>query len=125
MKKSILSSKAPAPIGPFSQAIVTQGTLLFVSGSIGMTMKGVLAEGGIKAQTKQALENINAVLTEAGYTFADVVKVNVFLTDMLDFVAMSEVYSEYFSKPEPARTTVQVLGLPKNAIVEIELTAVK
>ena len=125
MKKSILSSKAPAPIGPFSQAIVTQGTLLYVSGSIGMTMKGVLAEGGIKAQTKQALENISAVLTEAGYTIADVVKVNVFLTDMLDFVAMNEVYSEYFSKPEPARTTVQVLGLPKNAIVEIELTAVK
>lgn len=125
MKKSILSSAAPAPIGPFSQAILAQGTFLYVSGSIGMTKEGVLAEGGIKSQTKQVLANIHAVLSEAGYTFSDVVKVNVFLTDMMDFTAMNEVYSEYFSKPEPARTTVQVAGLPKNAIVEIELTAVK
>ena len=125
MNQVVLSKQAPAPIGPFSQGIIAQGKFLFISGSIGMTNQGQLIEGGIKEQTKQALTNIKAVLSEAGYSFADVVKVNVFLTDMNHFAAMNEVYAGFFAKPEPARTTIQVAGLPKNAIVEIELTAVK
>jgi 2-iminobutanoate/2-iminopropanoate deaminase len=125
MNKSVFSSHAPSPVGPFSQGIVASGTSLYVSGNIGINENGHLVEGDIKAQTRQALTNIQAVLFEAGYTFSDVVKVNVFLTDMKDFAAMNEVYSDFFTKPEPARTTVQVVGLPKEAIVEIELTAVK
>jgi 2-iminobutanoate/2-iminopropanoate deaminase len=125
MNKSIFSPNAPSPIGPFSQGILASGTSLYVSGNIGINKNGLLVDGGIKAQTRQALTNIQAVLFEAGYTFSDVVKVNVFLTDMKDFAALNEVYSEVFTKPEPARTTVQVAGLPKEATVEIELTAVK
>jgi 2-iminobutanoate/2-iminopropanoate deaminase len=125
MRTPVSTPKAPTPIGPFSQAIVAQGTLLYVSGNVGIDLKGQLVEGGIRPQTKQALTNIEAILAEAGYNFSDVVKVNIFLTDMNDFAAMNEVYSQYVTKPEPARTTVQVAGLPKNAIVEIEVTAIK
>jgi 2-iminobutanoate/2-iminopropanoate deaminase len=124
MKESVFTNAAPKPIGPFSQAIRAQGVFLFVSGSIGMK-DGELVPGGIKEQTMQVLENIGSVLNEAGYSFSDVVKVNVFLTDMIDFTGMNDVYAKYFTKPEPARTTVQVSRLPKDAIVEIELTAVK
>ncbi|MDN5288074.1 MAG: deaminase [Mucilaginibacter sp.] len=124
MKTEVYTMNAPAPIGPFSQAIKAQGTFLYVSGNIGIK-DGALVAGGIKAQTQQALDNINAVLREAGYSFQDVVKVNVFITNMDDFGAINEVYASYFSKPEPARTTVQVSRLPREAIVEIELTAVK
>jgi 2-iminobutanoate/2-iminopropanoate deaminase len=124
MKTEVYTMNAPAPIGPFSQAIKAQGTFLYVSGNIGIK-DGALVAGGIKAQTQQALDNIHAVLREAGYSFQDVVKVNVFITNMDDFTAMNEVYASYFSKPEPARTTVQVSRLPREAIVEIELTAVK
>lgn len=124
MRTEVYTMNAPAPIGPFSQAIKAQGTFLYVSGNIGI-LNGVLVSGDVKGQTRQALDNINAVLSEAGYSFADVVKVNVFLTNMDDFGAMNEVYATYFSKPEPARTTVQVGRLPFGAIVEIELTAVK
>lgn len=124
MKTEIYTMNAPAPIGPFSQAIKAQGTFLYVSGNIGIK-DGALITGGIKAQTQQTLDNINAILREAGYSFQDVVKVNIFITNMDDFTAMNEVYASYFSKPEPARTTVQVSRLPREAIVEIELTAVK
>jgi 2-iminobutanoate/2-iminopropanoate deaminase len=124
MKESVFTNAAPKPIGPFSQAIRAQGVFLFVSGSIGMK-DGELVPGGIKEQTTQVLENIGFVLKEAGYSFSDVVKVNVFLTDMIDFTGMNDVYAKYFTKPEPARSTVQVSRLPKDAIVEIELTAVK
>jgi 2-iminobutanoate/2-iminopropanoate deaminase len=86
---------------------------------------GQLVKGGIKAQTIQALDNIKAVLDEAGYGFADVAKVNVYLHDMNDFAAMNEVYSNFFPEPEPARTTVQVSRMPKDALVEIDLIAVK
>jgi 2-iminobutanoate/2-iminopropanoate deaminase len=124
MKAEVYTINAPAPIGPFSQAIKAHGTFLYVSGNIGI-VDGQLVSGDVKGQTRQALNNINAVLKEAGYSFGDVVKVNVFLTNMDDFAAMNEVYATYFTKPEPARTTVQVSRLPFGAIVEIELTAVK
>jgi 2-iminobutanoate/2-iminopropanoate deaminase len=124
MKEAVFTKHSPAPIGPFSQAIKTQGVHLYVSGSIGM-QDGQIVRGGIKAQAVQALDNIKAVLEAAGYGFVDVVKVNVYLHDMNDFVAMNEVYANYFPPPEPARTTVQVSRLPKDALVEIDLVAVK
>lgn len=124
MKEAIFTKHSPAPIGPFSQAIKAQGVHLYVSGSIGM-QDGQIVHGGIKAQAVQALDNIKAVLEAAGYGFVDVVKVNVYLHDMNDFVAMNEVYANYFPSPEPARTTVQVSRLPKDALVEIDLVAVK
>ena len=124
MKEAIFTKHSPAPIGPFSQAIKAQGVHLYVSGSIGM-QDGVIVRGGIKAQAVQALDNIKAVLEAAGYGFADVVKVNVYLHDMNDFVAMNEVYANYFPPPEPARTTVQVSRLPKDALVEFDLVAVR
>ena len=124
MKEAVFSKHSPAPIGPFSQAIKAQGVHLYVSGSIGM-QDGLIVKGGIKAQAVQALDNIKAVLDAAGYGFADVVKVNVYLHDLNDFVAMNEVYANYFPSPEPARTTVQVSRLPKDALVEIDLVAVK
>jgi 2-iminobutanoate/2-iminopropanoate deaminase len=124
MKEAVFTKHSPAPIGPFSQAIKAQGVHLYVSGSIGM-QDGHIVHGGIKAQAVQTLDNIKAVLEAAGYGFADVVKVNVYLHDMNDFVAMNEVYANYFPGPEPARTTVQVSRLPKDALVEIDLVAVK
>ena len=124
MKEAVFTRNSPAPIGPFSQAIKAQGVTLYVSGSIGM-QDGVIVRGGIKAQAVQALDNIKAVLEAAGYGFADVVKVNVYLHDMNDFVAMNEVYANFFPSPEPARTTVQVSRLPKDALVEFDLIAVK
>ncbi len=124
MREGVYTPNAPEPIGPFSQAIRAQGMFLYVSGTIGMS-NGKLVEGGIKEQTLQIMENIREVLIEAGYYFKDVVKANVYLTDMSDFAAMNEVYAMFVSKPEPARTTVQVSRLPKDAVVEIELVAVK
>ncbi|MEO5684903.1 MAG: Rid family detoxifying hydrolase [Chitinophagaceae bacterium] len=124
MREVIYTPNAPEPIGPFSQAIRAQGIFLYVSGSIGMK-DGFLIDGGIKMETQQALENISAVLQKAGYSLADAVKVNVYLTDMADFAGMNEIYASYFFNPAPARTTVQVSRLPKDAVVEIELVAVK
>ena len=124
MREVVYTPNAPEPIGPFSQAIKAQGIFLYVSGTIGMN-NGKLVEGGIKEETLQIMENIREVLVEAGYYFKDVVKANVYLTDMNDFAAMNEVYAMFISKPEPARTTVQVSRLPKDAVVEIELIAVK
>ena len=124
MKEAIFTKGSPAPIGPFSQGIKAQGVTLYVSGSIGI-QDGQLVRGGIKSQTVQALDNIKAVLDAAGFGFANVVKVNVYLQDMNDFVAMNEIYANYFPPPEPARTTVQVSRLPKDALVEIDLVAVK
>jgi 2-iminobutanoate/2-iminopropanoate deaminase len=124
MKEAIFTPNAPVPIGPFSQAVKAYGVALYVSGNIGIK-DGALVAGGVREQTHQAFKNIEAVLQQAGYAFADVVKVNVFLKSMDDFAAMNEVYATHFTRPEPARTTVEVSRLPLNAIVEIELTAVK
>ena len=122
MKQAVFTKHSPAPIGPFSQAIKAQGVTLYVSGSIGM-QDGQLVKGGIKAQTIQALDNIKAVLDEAGYGFADVAKVNVYLHDMNDFAAMNEVYGRFFGSDFPARTTIQAAALPRGAQVEIEVIA--
>lgn len=123
MKTQISSSKAPAAIGPYSQAIATNG-FLFISGQLPIDpATGNFAEGGIRELTRQSLENVKSILAEAGLTLADVVKTTVFLADMSDFAAMNEVYAEYFTAPAPARSAVAVKTLPKGGLVEIEVIA--
>lgn len=125
MKTIISTIKAPAPIGPYSQAIVTGG-FLFVSGQIPMNpATGEIISSDIKAEAKQVMENIRAILSEAGVDFADIVKTSIFLTDMQSFAQVNEVYGTYFTDQFPARETVQVAALPKNVNVEISVIAIK
>ena len=125
MKKVISTPKAPAAIGPYSQAIQV-GNLIYTSGQIPINpATGQLVEGGIKEQTRQSLNNIQAILQEAGLTMASVVKTTVFMADMADFAEMNSVYAEFFTEPYPARSAVAVKTLPKNALVEIEVVAEK
>ena len=120
--KSIVSNNAPAPIGPYSQAIVA-GNLLFVSGQVAIVpATGNLNNADIQMETTQVMENIKAILTEAGTDFSHIVKTTIFLKDMQDFAAVNTIYGSYLSDPFPARETVQVAGLPKNANVEISVT---
>jgi 2-iminobutanoate/2-iminopropanoate deaminase len=123
--KKIESGSAPAAIGPYSQAI-RAGNTVYLSGQLGIDPKtGRLVDGGIEAQTRQALENIKAVLFAAELNLASVVKVEVYLTDMNDFAKVNEVYSTYFTPPYPARVCVAVKQLPKDGKVEIAVVAVK
>ncbi|MDR1331519.1 MAG: RidA family protein [Tannerella sp.] len=123
MKKVISTAKAPAAIGPYSQAIQT-GDMLFASGQLGIDpVTNDFVEGGVEAQTLQAFHNIRAILAEAGYALQDVVKVTVFLADMADFAAMNGVYAAQFDGSYPARSAVAVRTLPKNGLVEIEVIA--
>lgn len=125
MKKVISTPKAPAAIGPYSQAIQV-GNLIYTSGQIPIDpATGQLVEGGIKEQTRQSLNNIQAILQEAGLTMASVVKTTVFMADMADFADMNSIYAEFFTEPYPARSAVAVKTLPKNALVEIEVVAEK
>jgi len=119
----IYTKNAPEPIGPYSQA-VKANELIFTSGQIAIDpTTGEVIPGGIKEQTRQVLENLKAVLESAGSGIAHVLKTTVFLKDMNDFAQMNEVYSEYFRDSKPARSTVQVARLPKDALVEIEVVA--
>lgn len=121
--KVISTKKAPAAIGPYSQAIEV-GNLVYTSGQIPIDpATGVFVEGGIKEQTRQSLLNVKAVLAEAGLTMGDVVKTTVFMADMNDFADMNAVYAEFFAEPFPARSAVAVKTLPKGALVEIEVVA--
>jgi 2-iminobutanoate/2-iminopropanoate deaminase len=123
MKQAVSSSDAPKAIGPYSQA-VRAGQLLFVSGQVPLDPStGQLVNGDIAAQTRRVFDNLDAVLKAGGRSFADVVRTTVFLADMNDFAAMNEVYGQYFSEPYPARATVQVARLPKDARVEIDVIA--
>ena len=126
MKKEIINTKkAPAAIGPYSQA-VRVGDLVFTSGQIPIDPStGEFVSGDIKAQAEQSLKNIQAILNEANMDFSNVIKVNVFLKDMNDFAKVNEVYASYFKEPYPARSCVQVAKLPKDAPVEIEIIAQK
>ncbi len=124
MKTIISTPKAPAAIGPYSQA-VRKGDTLYLSGQIGMVpATGELVSADVKEQTGQALANMKAVLAEAGASPADVVKVTVFIVDMADFQAVNSVYSETFGSDAPARSCVAVAALPKGARVEVEAIAV-
>ena len=125
MKKVIATKNAPAAIGPYSQAIQV-GNMLFASGQLGLIPEtGEFPEGGVKAQTEQSFKNVKGILEAAGYTIDDVIKTTVFLADMGDFAAMNEVYASQFNADFPARSAVAVKTLPKNALVEIEIVAVK
>lgn len=121
--KVISTKKAPAAIGPYSQAIQV-GNLVYTSGQIPIDpATGAFVEGGIKEQTRQSLCNVRAILEEAGLTLANVVKTTVFMADMSDFADMNDVYAEFFTEPYPARSAVAVKTLPKGALVEIEVVA--
>ena len=121
--KVISTTKAPAAIGPYSQAIQV-GNLVYTSGQIPIDpATGSFVEGGIKEQTRQSLNNIKAILEEAGLTLSNVVKTTVFLADMNDFADMNAIYAEFFAEPYPARSAVAVKTLPKGALVEIEVVA--
>lgn len=123
--KAISTPKAPAAIGPYSQAIEANG-MLFCSGQIPINpATGALVEGGIEEQTRQVFLNITEVLAEAGTDLSHVVKTTVFLSDMANFAAMNEVYARFFAQPFPARSAVAVRELPKGALVEIEVLVVK
>lgn len=125
MQRSAISTpNAPAAIGPYSQAIKA-GNMLFLSGQIPLDPKtGAMVDGGIVEQTRQVFANIEAILKAAGASFDHVVSASVFVADMNDFGKVNEVYGSYFAAPAPARATVQVARLPKDAKVEIQVTAV-
>ncbi|CEI72066.1 MULTISPECIES: RidA family protein [Romboutsia] len=126
MKHEVIhTNNAPKAIGPYSQA-VKAGNMLFVSGQVPFVPETMeIVEGDVKAQAAQSLTNIKAILTEAGYDFADVVKTTVFIKDMNEFAQINEVYAEFFGESKPARACVEVARLPKDVKVEIEVIAVK
>jgi 2-iminobutanoate/2-iminopropanoate deaminase len=126
MKTIIFTEKAPAPIGPYNQAVLT-GNTLYTSGQIAINpATGELVTDSIETETKQVMENLKAVLEAANMTFENVIKSTIFISDMNDFTAINSIYGAYFNeKSAPARETVQVAGLPKNVNVEISMIAVR
>ena len=125
MKTIINTTNAPAPIGPYSQGVAA-GNFVFLSGQIALNpATGELITGDIKTETRQVMDNIKAILKEAGLDFNNVVKTSIFLMDMQNFAQVNEIYGTYFTDNFPARETVQVAGLPKGVNVEITVTAVK
>ena len=123
MKDIVLTDRGPKPIGPYSQAIKSNG-LLFISGQVALDPKtGEFSGGDIRQQTERVLENLKGIVEAGGSHLSRAVKVTVFLKDMNDFAAMNETYGKYFSSAPPARTTIQVARLPKDALVEIDLIA--
>ncbi len=125
MNRSVISTaKAPSAIGPYSQGVLAEGTLLFTAGQVALDpVSGQVVQGDIKAQTRQVMHNLRAILEAAGTTFGSVVKTTVFLKNMGDFAAMNEVYAEFFPSAPPARSTVEVARLPRDVSVEIEVIA--
>lgn len=125
MKKIINTTNAPAPIGPYNQAVMS-GNMLFISGQIAL-IPGTsdLANASIAAEANQVMKNLNAILTEAGMEFGNVVKTTIFLSDMNLFTQVNEIYGSYFTADYPARETIAVKGLPKNVNVEISMIAIK
>ena len=125
MRKSIVTEKAPKPLGPFSQAIV-EGDFIFLAGQVcSNPVTGKLEPGDVRSETKQTFENVRAILQAAGSSLDEVMKCNVYLRDINDFAAMNEVYATFFSAPFPARTTIQAGALPGGIAVEIECIAKK
>ena len=123
MSTVVLTSGAPQPIGPYSQAVVSEG-LVYCSGQVGLDpATGQLVQGGVAAQTRRVLENLSAVLAAAGTSPSHVLRCTVFLKNMADFPAMNEVYAQFFTKDYPSRSTVEVARLPKDALVEIDCIA--
>lgn len=126
MNEIIAINNAPGAIGPYSQGVKTADGLLFVSGQIPLVpATGAVVEGGIEAQTTQVLDNLKAIVTEAGYSLSDVVKTTVYITDMGNFGKVNEIYGKYFTQNCPARVCVEVSRLPKDVLVEIDVIAAK
>ncbi len=123
-KKVVYTDSAPKAIGPYSQAI-QYGDMLFISGQLGMNPKTNELPDDIETQTKYAMENLKAILDEAGMSFSDVVQTHIFLKDIKDFQKVNEIYARYFESDYPARATMQVAALPKDGKVEIEMVACK
>ncbi len=126
-KQTIRTNNAPVPVGPYNQAIATSGQMIFVAGQIPLNPQTgeIVGSGDIREQTKQVMANIEAILTEAGADWENVVKTSVFLSDLANFTPMNQVYAQYFSEATaPARACVEVSRLPKDALVEIECIAV-
>jgi 2-iminobutanoate/2-iminopropanoate deaminase len=126
-KKVINTEQAPAPVGPYNQAIVASGQMMFVAGQIALDPKtgAIVGTGDVTKQTEQVMANLQAILAAAGAKFEDVVKTTVFLADMNDFAAMNAIYAKYFDEATvPARACVQVSRLPKDVLVEIDCIAV-
>lgn len=123
MKETVFTKNAPAPIGPYSQA-VKAGNMMFISGQIPLTAEGKLAGDDVITQTHQCLKNLKAILEEAGCTMNDVVKTTVLMQDLGDFAKMNEVYGEYLGDSKPARAAFQVARLPMDVLVEIEAVAI-
>ena len=119
----IKTDQAPAAIGPYSQGVIS-GNLIFCSGQIPLQPNGELVASSIKAQTRQALDNLTAVIIAGGSSLTQVVKTSIYLTDLNDFSVVNEIYAEYFQEPFPARATVQVSGLPKGVLIEIDAICV-
>lgn len=125
MKKQIATEKAPAALGPYSQAIMV-GDMLFASGQVPIDpATGDLAGGAVEVQAKQVFENLRQVLAAADMDFGNVVKTTVFLTDLANFSTVNEIYAEYFTEPYPARSCVQIAALPKGSMLEVELIATR
>jgi len=125
MKRIINTEKAPKAIGPYSQAVESNGTL-YISGQIPLDPKSMkIIDGGIKEQTEQVMLNIKAILDEAGYSFEDVVKSTCLLSDIANFSSMNEIYGKYYPQNSPARAAFAVKDLPLGALIEIETIAVK
>ena len=125
MKKIISTTAAPAAIGPYSQG-VDGGSVVITSGQLPIDVStGAFAEGGVAGQARQSLENVKAILAQAGLGMENIIKTTVFLKDMNDFAAMNEVYAAFFPGEPPARSAVEVARLPKDALVEIEAIAVR
>jgi 2-iminobutanoate/2-iminopropanoate deaminase len=123
MREIVLTDRGPKPIGPYSQAIKVNG-LLFVSGQVAIDPKtGEFVPGGIAEQTERTLENVKSIVEAAGSKLGHVIKTTVFLKNISDFAAMNEVYARFFSVAPPARSTVEVARLPKDALVEMEVIA--
>ena len=124
-KRSIARAKAPKAVGTYSQAVVANGTI-YVSGQLPIDAQtGEFVPGGVREQLHQVFKNLQYILEEAGYSFSDVVKAQVYLSDLGNFATLNEVYAEYFQEPYPARVAYQVAKLPKDALVEIDVIAVK
>lgn len=122
MKKVVYSPQAPAPLGPYSQAIEFKG-LFFLSGQVALDSRGNLVNQTLEAEVRQVMTNLQAVLEAAGLTFKNVVKTSIFLTDMQNFQLVNSIYGQYFDTEPPARETVEVSGLPKGVRVEISCIA--
>lgn len=122
MMKAVSTTKAPAAIGPYVQGMIVNG-MFYSSGQIPLNAEGVMTEGSIEEQTHQVFANLKAVLEEAGSSLDQVVKTTVFIKDMNDFATLNDIYGHYFGEHKPARSTVEVARLPKDAKVEIEVIA--